>query len=31
MRVRATDPISAIILYGDSTNRFLSSVPGISR
>jgi len=31
MQVRATDPISAIILYGDSTNRFLSSVSGISR
>jgi hypothetical protein len=31
MRVRATDPISAIVLYGDSTNRFLSAVPGVSR
>jgi hypothetical protein len=31
MRIRATDPISAIVLYGDSTNQFLSSVPGVSR
>jgi hypothetical protein len=31
MRIRATEPISAIVLYGDSTNQFLSSVPGISR
>ena len=31
MRVRAGDPISAIVLYGDSTNQFLSAVPGVSR
>ena len=30
MRVRAADPISAIVLYGDSTSQFLSSVPGVS-
>jgi hypothetical protein len=30
MRVRSVDPISAIVLYGDSTNQFLSSVPGLS-
>ncbi len=31
MRVRASDTISAIVLYGDSTSQFLSSVPGVSR
>ncbi len=31
MRVRAGDPVSAIVLYGDSTNQFLSAVPGVSR
>jgi hypothetical protein len=29
--VRATEPISAIVLYGDTDSQFLASVPGIPR
>jgi hypothetical protein len=28
MRLRASEPVSAIVMYGDSRNRFLSAVPG---
>ncbi len=31
MVVRATDPISAIVLYGDTGNQFLAAVPGVPR
>ncbi len=31
MVVRATDPISAIVLYGDARNQFLAAVPGVPR
>lgn len=29
LRVTSTDPISAIVLYGDSSGRFLAAIPGI--
>jgi len=31
IRVTSADPISAIVLYGDSSSQFLASVPGIHR
>jgi hypothetical protein len=31
IQVAASEPIAATVLYGDSTSRFLSAVPGIPR
>ncbi len=31
LRVTSTNPISAVVLYGDSSGRFLAAVPGIGR
>jgi hypothetical protein len=31
VRVTSTEPISAIVLYGDLDNTFLSAVPGVPR
>jgi hypothetical protein len=31
IEVTASEPIAATVLYGDSTSRFLSAVPGIPR
>ncbi len=31
IRISTSDPITAVVLYGDAGNRFLSAVPGIPR
>ncbi len=31
LRATASEPVSAIVLYGDDSNRFLAAVPGIPR
>jgi hypothetical protein len=31
LRITASKPISAIVLYGDASSRFLAAVPGVAR
>jgi hypothetical protein len=31
IRLTSTDPFAAVVLYGDSTGKFLAAVPGIPR